>query len=127
MEIEFKNGIPGFENYKKFIVNDIENNKDFKSIVSVDDEYVGFIAVSPFTIINDYEFDINDEVINLLEIEKAEDVMVLGLVRLGKTVKESTVNLKAPIIINIRNNKGMQYIIQNDKYLTREPIIRGDK
>lgn len=127
MEIEFKNGIPGFENYKKFIVNDIENNKDFKSIVSVDDEYVGFIAVSPFTIINDYEFDINDEVINLLEIEKAEDVMVLGLVRLGKTVKESTVNLKAPIIINIKNNKGMQYIIQNDKYLTREPIIRGDK
>lgn len=126
MEIEFKNGIPGFENYKKFIVNDIENNKDFKSIVSVDDEYVGFIAVSPFTIINDYEFDINDEVINLLEIEKAEDVMVLGLVRLGKTVKESTVNLKAPIIINIKNNKGMQYIIQNDKYLTREPIIRGD-
>lgn len=127
MDIEFKNGIPGFENYKKFIVNDIENNKDFKSIVSVDDEYVGFIAVSPFTIINDYEFDINDEVINLLEIEKAEDVMVLGLVRLGKTVKESTVNLKAPIIINIKNNKGMQYIIQNDKYLTREPIIRGDK
>lgn len=126
MEIEFKNGIPGFENYKKFIVNDIENNKDFKSIVSVDDEYVGFIAVSPFTIINDYEFDINDEVINLLEIEKAEDVMVLGLVRLGKTVKESTVNLKAPIIINVKNNKGMQYIIQNDKYLTREPIIRGD-
>lgn len=127
MEIEFKNGIPGFENYKKFIVNDIENNKDFKSIVSVDDEYVGFIAVSPFTIINDYEFDINDEVIDLLEIEKAEDVMVLGLVRLGKTVKESTVNLKAPIIINVKNNKGMQYIIQNDKYLTREPIIRGDK
>ncbi len=127
MEIEFKNGIPGFENYKKFIVNDIENNKDFKSIVSVDDEYVGFIAVSPFTIINDYEFDINDEVINLLEIEKAEDVMVLGLVRLGETVKESTVNLKAPIIINVKNNKGMQYIIQNDKYLTREPIIRGDK
>ena len=127
MEIEFKNGITEFENYKKFIVNDIENNKDFKSIVSVDDEYVGFIAVSPFTIINDYEFDINDEVIDLLEIEKAEDVMVLGLVRLGKTVKESTVNLKAPIIINIKNNKGMQYIIQNDKYLTREPIIRGDK
>ena len=127
MEIEFKNGIPGFENYKKFIVNDIENNKDFKSIVSVDDEYVGFIAVSPFTIINDYEFDINDEVINLLEIEKAEDVMVLGLVRLGETVKESTVNLKAPIIINVKNNKGMQYIIQNDKYLTREPIIRRDK
>ncbi len=127
MEIEFKNGIPGFENYKKFILNDIENNKDFKSIVSVDDEYVGFIAVSPFTIINDYEFDINDEVIDLLEIEKTEDVMVLGLVRLGKTVKESTVNLKAPIIINIKNNKGMQYIIQNDKYLTREPIIRGDK
>lgn len=126
MEIEFKNGIPGFESYKKFIVNDIENNKDFKSIVSVDDEYIGFIAVSPFTIIKDYEFDINDEVINSLEIEKAEDVMVLGLVRLGKTVKESTVNLKAPIIINVKNNKGMQYIIQNDKYLTREPIIRGD-
>lgn len=126
MEIEFKNGIPGFENYKKFILNDIDGYPGFKSIVSINDEYIGFVAISPFEINKEYEFYINDEVINLLEIEKAEDIMVLGLVRLGKTIKESTVNLKAPIIINIKNNKGMQYIIQNDKYLTREPITRGD-
>ena len=126
MKIEFKNGIPGFENYKKFILNDIDGYPGFKSIVSINDEYIGFVAISPFEINKEYEFDINDEVINLLEIEKAEDIMVLGLVRLGKTIKESTVNLKALIIINIKNNKGMQYIIQNDKYLTREPITRGD-
>lgn len=125
MQIEFKNGIPGFEEYKKFILKDIDNNQDFKSLVSTDDEYVGFVAISPFLIDKSYEIDINDEIIDMLSIKKPEDILVLVLVRLGKYIKDSTVNLKAPILINTKNNQAIQYIIQNDKYLTREPITKG--
>lgn len=125
LQIEFRNGIPGFEEYKKFTLNDIENNQDFKSLVSIDDEYIGFVCISPFIIDKEYEIDINDEIIDILSISKPEDVLVLVLVRLGKYIKDSTVNLKAPILINTKNNQAIQYIIQSDKYLTREPIAKG--
>ncbi|MCA9748578.1 MAG: flagellar assembly protein FliW, partial [Romboutsia sp.] len=31
-------------------------------------------------------------------------------------------NLKAPIIINIKNNRGKQLILQDDKYKIKEPL-----
>lgn len=125
MQIEFKNGIPGFEEHKKFVLSDIKAQPEFKSLISLDDEYIGFVCISPFEIDKNYEIEINDEIIENLQIEKAEDVLVLGLVKLGKYIKESTVNLKAPILINTKNNQGIQYIINNDKYSTREPITKG--
>ncbi|MFI3211187.1 MAG: flagellar assembly protein FliW [Peptostreptococcaceae bacterium] len=122
MQIEFKNGIPGFEDEKTFILNDIKDHPGFKSMISTKNDYIGFITVSPFEIRENYEFNINDEIIEKLEIEKPEDVFVLSMVRVGEYIKDSTVNLQAPIIINTKNNKATQYIIQNSKYSTREPI-----
>jgi len=34
-----------------------------------------------------------------------------------------TANLKAPIIINAKNNKGKQAILDNDEYLIKHPIL----
>lgn len=122
MEIIFEKGIPGFEEYKKFELNEIEENKDLKMIVSKEDSNIGFVSISPFKVKNNYEINLNDEIINELKIERAEDVLVLNIITLGKTLESSTVNLKAPLIINIKNSKGKQLILQDDKYKIKEPL-----
>ncbi len=122
MDILFEKGIPGFESYKNFTINKVEENEKFYMIISNEDSNIGFISISPFEIKNDYEIDLNDEFIEELNIKNPEDVLVLCLITLGKTLKESTVNLKAPIIINIKNNKGKQLILQDDKYKIKEPL-----
>lgn len=122
MEIIFEKGIPGFEEYKKFELNEIEENKDLKMIVYKEDSNIGFVSISPFKVKNNYEINLNDEIINELKIEKPEDVLVLNIITLGKTLEDSTVNLKAPLIINIKNSKGKQLILQDDKYKIKEPL-----
>ena len=122
MEILFEKGIPGFEDYKYFNVNIIKDNEKFYSIVSKEDDNIGFISISPFDIKKDYEIDLDDEVVKELDIKSEKDVLVLCLITLGKTLKDSTANLKAPIIINIKNNRGKQLILQDDKYKIKEPL-----
>lgn len=122
MDILFEKGIPGFESYKHFTINKVEENEKFSMIISKEDSNIGFVSISPFEIKNNYEIDLNDEFTKELNIESPKDVLVLCLITLGKTLKESTVNLKAPIIINIKNNKGKQLILQDDKYKIKEPL-----
>lgn len=122
MEILFEKGIPGFEDYKYFNVNVIKDNEKFYSIVSKEDDNIGFISISPFEIKKDYEIDLDDEFVNELDIKSEKDVLVLCLITLGKTLKDSTANLKAPIIINIKNNRGRQLILQDDKYKIKESL-----
>ena len=122
MEILFEKGIPGFENYRYFNVNIVEGIKRFYHIVSKEDSNVGFISISPFDIKKDYEIDLDDQFIKELDIKNEKDVLVLCLITLGKSLKDSTANLKAPIIINIKNNRGKQLILQDDKYKIKEPL-----
>lgn len=122
MEILFEKGIPGFEDYKYFNVNIVKDNEKFYSIVSKEDDNIGFISISPFEIKKEYEIDLDDEFVKELDIKSEKDVLVLCLITLGKTLKDSTANLKAPIIINIKNNRGKQLILQDDKYKIKEPL-----
>lgn len=123
MQIFFKNGIPGLEKYREFEINQVESNEKFKQIISIEDSNIGFIAISPFEIKKDYELNLSDDVIKELQIDSPKDVLVLSLITLGKTLEKSTVNLKAPVIINIKNNKGKQLILQDDKYNIKEPLV----
>ncbi|GAA0862730.1 flagellar assembly protein FliW [Paraclostridium tenue] len=123
MNITFEKGLPGFENYKTFILSDIEGDSKFKLINSTEEENIGFIAISPFDVKKDYEINLDDETIKSLQIETPKDVLLLNIITLGNTLEKSTVNLKAPIIINIKNNKGKQLILQDDKYQIKEPLI----
>ena len=122
MKILFKKGLPGFENYKTFIIGEVEGNSKLKLINSTENEHIGFIAISPFDIKKDYEIKLDGETLKFLEIESPKDVILLNIITLGKTLEKSTVNLKAPLVINIRNNKGKQLILQDDKYAIKEPL-----
>ncbi|MGL5693690.1 MAG: flagellar assembly protein FliW [Peptostreptococcaceae bacterium] len=126
MEVFFKRGIPGLENLRNFKINEIKNNEQFKLISSLEEE-ISFVVVSPFDFYSEYELDLNDETVKDLNIENPRDVLVLNILTLGDTLENSTINLKAPIIINVKNSLGKQYIMQYDTYDTKHPLIRREQ
>ena len=126
MEIIFNKGIPGFDSLKIFFLEPLEGNERFK-ILQAKDREISFVTISPFEIYSNYEINLNEETIKELQIEKPEDVLVLNIITLGKTLESSTMNLQAPIVINIKNNLGKQYIMQNSKYETKHPLIRREQ
>lgn len=121
--VEFKKGLPGFENLKKFILFPVEENEVFSILHSVEDEDIGIVVVSPFLFIKDYEFDLKEEKAKELEVEGHEDVFILNTVTLNSKIEDITINLKAPIVININKNLGEQIILDNPNYAIKHPLF----
>ena len=124
--IDFIKGIPGFSENKQYIILTDEDS-DFVFLQAIDEESLCFITVPPANIVGDYTFDLNEETVERLELEKAEDVLVLSLLNIPDDFKKMTANLKAPIIINIKNNKGIQELLDDDRFDIRHPVFRGEE
>lgn len=122
--INFEKSIPGFNDVKRFILKEIEGSS-FKLLQSIDDVTVGFVVISPFQVEEDYEINLSEEVIKTLEIKEATDVLLYSLVTLNSKVEKITVNLKAPVVINVNNKKAEQFIIDKAKYKIKHPLMKG--
>ena len=122
--INFEKSIPGFNDVKRFILKEIEGSS-FKLLQSIDDVTVGFVVISPFQVEEDYEINLSEEVIKTLEIKEATDVLLYSLVTLNSKVEKITVNLKAPVVINVNNKKAEQFIIDKEKYKIKHPLMKG--
>ncbi|MFD2615836.1 flagellar assembly protein FliW [Terrilactibacillus laevilacticus] len=118
--ISFPQGIPGFLEEKAFIIQPF--GEAFFILQSIKDPQVAFVVTSPFIYFKDYEVDLPDPLIEQLEINDAKEVGVFVIVHIHDPFKDSTVNLKAPIIINQRKQIGKQYIINDTTYKTRQRL-----
>lgn len=127
MEVIFNKGIPGFEDIKEYRLEKLESNPLFWELTAKEDNKIGFITISPFEVDNKYEISLPDNIINELEIVKAESVMILNILTLGVDIKNTTVNLKAPVIINIDNRLGKQIILEGEKYKIKTPLLRSEE
>lgn len=126
MKVTLKKGILGFEDLREYELLDIENNDVLKEFNSTEENCIGFIVVSPFEIMNEYEIFLSQETIEKLDIKSPNDIMLFNIITLGSTLEESTVNMKAPIVINIKNNFAMQIILPDEEYSIKHPLLRGD-
>ncbi|MDD7794631.1 flagellar assembly protein FliW [Clostridium sp. 'White wine YQ'] len=122
--INFPNGIMGFEDLKKFIIVQSKENEAFSIFQSLENSEVGLVVVSPFDVKKDYEIELNEEVIKSLSIENPEEVVLYNTVTLNSDVYKITVNLKAPIIININKKVGKQVIIDKEDFKIKHPLIK---
>ncbi|MCX8129906.1 MAG: flagellar assembly protein FliW [Clostridia bacterium] len=122
--LKFEEGVPGFEQVKKYvIVQPPDQNALFKWLQGVDKTDIAFVIVNPFSIVKNYDIEIKNDVIQLLEIEKEEDVEIYSIVVVPEDVSRMSMNLKAPIVINIKNNRGVQVVLDTDKYGVRHYIL----
>lgn len=125
--ITFNKGLPGFENLKKFIVFPLEENQIFNVLHSTEDLSIGIVVISPFDFISKYELNLKDEAIKRLKIKDEKDVMVLNTITVNSNQKNITTNLRAPIVINIKEKLGEQIILENEEYVIKYPLFRkGD-
>lgn len=120
--ISFEHGIPGFEDEKKFVRLPISEESIFQILQSVKTEELAFIITSPFTVIQNYNFELDEPTVLSLEVKNESEIAVFTIVTLKETLADSTTNLKAPIVINTTNNKAKQVILNNEEYAIRHKM-----
>jgi flagellar assembly factor FliW len=121
---DFVGPIIGFDDYKKYILLDYDENSCFKWLQSMDNPNLAFpvTAASFFNI--DYQFEISDENADSIELKGAEELLVLNIATIpSQNPEKTTLNLRAPVIVNTSNNKAMQIILSNDIFKIKHPIF----
>ncbi|WP_371811676.1 flagellar assembly protein FliW [Brevibacillus sp. HB1.3] len=118
----FEDGIPGFSHLQFFQLLQEEESPLF-IIQSTEEKEVGFWVVDPFSFFPEYEFELSDVAKNALHVDEESQLGVFSIVTLRGN-NEATVNLKAPIVVNLSNRMGRQVILQEDTYSIRQPLFK---
>ncbi|RKQ14560.1 flagellar assembly protein FliW [Ureibacillus endophyticus] len=120
--LHFAHGIPGFEEENQFILLPLEGNSIFQVLQSTKTEQLAFIITSPYVVVSDYTFDIDEATVNALDIRNENEVAVFAIISLKDTLENSTINLKAPIVLNTTNKKAKQVILDKEDYAIRHQL-----
>lgn len=118
----FPKGIPGFEDENQFALLPIEGNDMFQVLQSTTTFDIAFIVANPYTLVDDYSFDVDEPTVTLLNIEKEQDVFVLSVISLKEPFESSTINLQAPLIFQTTTKKAKQMILNDNKFSVRHTI-----
>ncbi|HMA65977.1 MAG: flagellar assembly protein FliW [Fibrobacterota bacterium] len=122
--ITFNSGIPGFEQNKQFVIVSIPEYAPFEWLVCIDGSKLRFAIINPLLFEPNFDPKIIKEQLDDLAVETPEDLLMYVIVTIRENPLESTANLVGPIILNRRKKIGKQIIIDDDRYTTREPILR---
>ncbi|MBM4065395.1 MAG: flagellar assembly protein FliW [Planctomycetes bacterium] len=122
--ITFEQGLLGFEELKQFAIIDVEECLPFEWLVSVEDPIVAFPILNPTLFFSDYKPSLSKDDLVLLNIKKEKDIEMFCIVTLGKRPEDVTLNLKGPILINMKNKMGKQIVLTEDYYSLNQQLIR---
>lgn len=115
----FENGLLGFENCKNFtLLYDNENGErpDISWLQCLDEPTLALPVISPFLIREDYNPEVEDELLKPLGDLTNDNIVVLVSLTVPGDVTQMSANLKAPFIINSDSRKGRQIIVENSEY-----------
>ena len=116
--ITLEKGMIGFPDLVHFaLIYDEEKEEKYDSIMwlqSMDESEVAFPVMVPNLVKEDYKPNVTAEVIAKLGDLNEENTYILVTVTVPKKVEDFSVNLKAPIVINMDNHKGVQVIVEDD-------------
>ena len=113
--ITFTQSIFGFESYKKFvIINDISIGTDIMWLQSLENKNICFVVFNPYSVCEDYSPTITKDYLNKVDAQSEESLSYAVIAVIPENIKNTTVNLKSPIIINHKNKKAIQVILDDD-------------
>ncbi len=121
---EFPWGLPGFSEQKRFLALSLAEQPSFVWLQSLDDPKLALPAADPWQIFPDYEPRMPSYATEALAINDAEDFTVLCVVVVTSEAEEMTMNLMAPIVLNLKTRRARQVMLENSTYSVRTPIPR---
>ena len=117
--IHFPAGIIGFPDMNDFalIYDDAKGkNAPIRWLQSLQEPEFAMPVMDPLLVVSDYNPEVEDELLTPLGDMIPEETLVLVTVTVPKDLTKMSVNLQAPMIVNVQTQKAAQIIINTEKY-----------
>lgn len=123
--IYFKNGLFGFENFKKYLLIRFDNNNNnLICLQSIEEESIAFVMINPYNFINDYNLSLSEEDFKQLQVDDITNILVYNICVLNDDISKSTANMKCPIVINPQTRNAKQLILEDSSYEFKYPFSK---
>jgi flagellar assembly factor FliW len=121
--IEMRGGLLGFPDMTRFALIKMNDEGLVYRLQSLESEAVNFVVVPAMPFFPNYSPVVDDDVADRFNLAAGADVLVLLIVTLGETFKQSTVNLMAPVLLDPAGQVAEQVIIENADLSVRAPLM----
>ena len=120
--ITFERGLLGFPDLRRYALIQTGEDNYFFWLQSVDEPGLAFVVTDPTIFFKDYDLLLKDE--TRQEIELTDDAFAQVFVICNKVGDWLTGNLQGPLVVNARNRRGQQIVLNDKKWTTRQPLLR---
>ncbi|MCX7615123.1 MAG: flagellar assembly protein FliW [Clostridiales bacterium] len=122
--IHFKQGILGFEDVREYAILR-RNDSPVLRLQSISGENPRFVVFEPEQILAGYKPKMPSEVLKILETDDASDLQYFLIAVVPNVIKDMTVNLKSPIVVNLEKRLAMQVVLDGTEYSMRHRVFEG--
>jgi flagellar assembly factor FliW len=112
----FPAGLIGFEHLKTYCLVSSPELEPLRWLIALEDPTIGFPVLLPWYIVPHYELP--------APYQDLQTYVPLVTVTLAQDPAQIVVNLKAPIVLNVRTRHGQQLILPGDRYSATHPLIQ---
>lgn len=121
--LTFPEGLIGFPALSQFLLLSHGPQSPFQWLQSIEEPAVAFLVVDPSTFVDGYEPEIDDLQAALLQLKEDTPRLLRTTARLvGKPAEELSLNLAAPIVLNLESRTGKQVVLDNEAYNIRHRV-----
>jgi flagellar assembly factor FliW len=119
---EFRHGLMGFEELRRFGFLHREEFAPFDWLVAVDEPEICFPVVSPMLLQSGYAVPMGEVERRALGSKPEDPVVPLVIVTVGTGTPRLTANMRGPVMLNPKSHKGMQVVLFESGYSVRAEI-----
>ncbi|MBT4761856.1 MAG: flagellar assembly protein FliW [Bdellovibrionaceae bacterium] len=121
--ITFSEGLLGFGHLRKFIMLDDPTDEIFAWLQSCENGQLAFPILEPELFVEQYSVKMTKSDLEALNLESTDGSRFFTIVTIPEDATKMTANLKAPLVINVKEKIGRQCVLQDNKLNICEPIF----
>jgi flagellar assembly factor FliW len=120
-ELTFAGGLAGFPGAERFVLVEVDGGSPLLRLCSLDVPGLEFVVAPPALFFPDYAPELDDASAVQLGLWDVDGALLLVILTLGSKASDATANLLAPIVLNCRDGRAAQVILQGEHSL-RAPL-----
>lgn len=122
--IHLSQGLLGFPEFTKFCLVDPGDDVLILWLQSLENPEISFPILEPKIFKLDYTVRLSAQELRELKLENINHSAVFSVLTITDDVAQMTANLKAPIVINLRERIAKQVVLQENEFSIKHPMFK---
>ncbi|MEM1026253.1 MAG: flagellar assembly protein FliW [Myxococcota bacterium] len=126
--LTFPQGVPGFEDLHRWALFHLEDCNELDWLQAVDEPSVALLLADPDRLFANYDVNVEPDDLEPIELSEAArfgdspPVVMRVVLRRDSDTDGFVANLRAPILFNLENRRGMQLLLNHPHYSAHQRL-----